>query len=550
MSLSLENQRWLDDFRERHGRPPRILHIGNIANNAYNNARLLNEAGLDCDVICYNYYHIMGCPEWEDADFLKDYGDHFKPDWAAAGVIGFDRPRWFAQGPLLNCIAYLVARREGFSLRADAQWRKLAALNGSWQPPGNEMWTTVFSWWVRMKNKFSRVSRAIKYLITSRGIASRIAATCDKGRIACHSNAEVVRLISAWTLISVALAVRIAGCPFKRWLGPSESYSFDARAAELVEVFRSTFPSRQDTLTIYDVGMYRDTIFQWRRLFEYYDLVQAYATDPILPMVAGKQPYVGFEHGTLRSHTLGNDPVCRLTSLAYHLADHVFITNGDCIDYAKKIGVTRFTPMLHPIDERRIDSIGGVDLRGKLGVRHVFLCTLRHDWAIKGTDQYIRAFPDLVKTLGRDFRVVMTRWGTELDRSVALAESLGVGDLIVWSEPLPRRRLIQTLKSVDILFDQLALPHFGATAPEGIAAGVPVIMSYDPRSTDWLVAEPAPILSAHTPAEIVEQVLLALDPDWLADYRLRAAKWFDANHSSRLVVQGHLDVYRKLIPVH
>ena len=58
---------WIESFREARGRPLRVLHIGNVANNAYNNAKLLNRAGLDCDVICYDYYHMMSCPEWEDA---------------------------------------------------------------------------------------------------------------------------------------------------------------------------------------------------------------------------------------------------------------------------------------------------------------------------------------------------------------------------------------------------------------------------------------------------------------------------------------------------
>jgi glycosyltransferase involved in cell wall biosynthesis len=232
------------------------------------------------------------------------------------------------------------------------------------------------------------------------------------------------------------------------------------------------------------------------------------------------------------------------------LADHVFITNGDCLDYARRIGVTRFTPMLHPVDERRIGAIEGCykELHSELGVRYVFLCTLRHDWKIKGTAQYIRALPELAKKLGRDFRVIMVRWGAELDRSMALAEFLGVADLILWNEPLPRLKLIRTLKSIDVLFDQIALPHFGATAPEGIAAGVPVIMSYDPKSTEWLVPEPAPILPAYNAAEIAIQVLRALDPVWLEDYRCRAAKWFDAYHSSRIVVKGHMDVFSSLIP--
>lgn len=551
MQLSPDNQRWLEAFRARHGRAPRILHIGNIANNAYNNARLLNEAGLDCDVICYDYYHIMGCPEWEDADFSGNYGDQFKPDWVAAGVKDFKRPRWFAQGPVRDCIDYLVARKEGRIREADNRWSKLAALNGSRLPKDSGAQVKVFLWSVRLQHYLSRIGQAFRYLAASRGITSKIAGSCDAGRVAAFSRSEVVRLLFAWGLITVALVVRIGGYPFRRLMGPDKARLFDARVAELVKTFATAYPSRTDNLSAADADMYRQIDYQWRRLFECYDLVQAYATDPILPMLAGKKPYIGFEHGTLRSHTLCDEPVCRLTSLAYNMADHVFITNGDCLEYARKIGVTRYTPMLHPVDERRIAQIGGryEALRRELGVRHVFLCTLRHDWTIKGTDQYIRALPELTGSLGRNFRVIMTRWGADLDKSIALAESLGVADLIVWSEPLSRRKLIETLKSSDILFDQIALPHFGATAPEGIAAGIPVIMSYDPKSTEWLVAEPAPILTAHNASEIVAQVLRALDPAWLDDYRQRAAKWFDGHHSSRLVVEGHMDAYRRLIPI-
>jgi glycosyltransferase involved in cell wall biosynthesis len=91
----------------------RALHVGNIANNSYLSARILNAAGFDCDVLCYNYYHIMGSPEWEDADFVGEVTDPVHPDWDAVDVRGFRRPRWFAQGLLEPAIRYLVARRRG-----------------------------------------------------------------------------------------------------------------------------------------------------------------------------------------------------------------------------------------------------------------------------------------------------------------------------------------------------------------------------------------------------------------------------------------------------
>ena len=53
-------------------------------------------------------------------------------------------------------------------------------------------------------------------------------------------------------------------------------------------------------------------------------------------MLAEKHPYVGFEHGTLRVFTLADNALSRLTALGYHLADHVLITNGDCLGTRRK----------------------------------------------------------------------------------------------------------------------------------------------------------------------------------------------------------------------
>ena len=62
----------------------RVLHVGNIGNNAYLNARFLRGAGVECHVLSYDYYDPLATPEWE----------------------GHERPPWFAQGPLDLCSAY------------------------------------------------------------------------------------------------------------------------------------------------------------------------------------------------------------------------------------------------------------------------------------------------------------------------------------------------------------------------------------------------------------------------------------------------------------
>ena len=60
---------WFRDFARQKARPLRVLHVGN---NAYLNAQFLRRAGVDCHVLCYDYYHMMATPEWEEADVEGD----------------------------------------------------------------------------------------------------------------------------------------------------------------------------------------------------------------------------------------------------------------------------------------------------------------------------------------------------------------------------------------------------------------------------------------------------------------------------------------------
>ena len=80
--------------------------IGNIANNAYLNGKILNEAGIDCYACSIGYKHIMGCPEWEDADFSEQV-DQLNPNWDAIELKGFVRPHWFISGELPDCMEKL-----------------------------------------------------------------------------------------------------------------------------------------------------------------------------------------------------------------------------------------------------------------------------------------------------------------------------------------------------------------------------------------------------------------------------------------------------------
>lgn len=88
------------------------VHIGNVANNAYLNCKLLVARGWECAAVSSDYTHVMGCAEWEDAQFDASGVDEFHPDWGAVHLGGFSRPEWFIDGTFDQCVAKLRRRHD------------------------------------------------------------------------------------------------------------------------------------------------------------------------------------------------------------------------------------------------------------------------------------------------------------------------------------------------------------------------------------------------------------------------------------------------------
>jgi SAM-dependent methyltransferase len=490
---------WLREFSARRGRPLRVLHVGNIANNAFLNAKFLRRLGVDCHVMSYDYYDLMATPEWEE---------HDGPPWR------YRRPSWFVQGPFRLCEPYLRALDEQDAMQTVYRFRL-------WAYRRLHAFPAILSGGAAVKQGLWAVRRRLAF---ARDYAW-----------------SLTRLLGRKTLRALGFAIQ------EPPLGTPTSSS--GIAARLAQRFAVLFPNRGDQLRPEDVLPWSWDA-RWQSLFERYDVVQCYATDPIRALVAEKRPYIAYEHGTLRDFTLGDDPVHRLNALAYREADRVFITNGDCLEYAHKLGLERFTPMIHPIDvaqHQRVDPESRAALRSELGATVVLFSPLRHDWKIKRPEVHIEALPEIRATVEGPVVLVLCDWGAEVEQSRALAVELGVADMIVWRPPLNRVRLIRHIQAADVVLDQMALPHFGATAPQAIAAGTPVVMSYDPASTDWIVDEPAPILAAFTAADVAAAVRQGLDPDWRSEFQARAARWTRRYHHPDRIVLEHCRAYRAVL---
>jgi glycosyltransferase involved in cell wall biosynthesis len=488
---------WLADFQLQNHRPLRVLHVGNIANNAFLNAKFMRSVGIDAEVMSRDYYHIMATAEWEEAVVRGNWGDDDRPEFNTSIIGDYKRPRWFMQGTLEQTDKYLQARNN-LKRQGTEHLSATASSEKAWLDLG---------------------SAPTAARVRSRALVKRIARRALR---------------------------EIFPDSFRR------RYLRDLFELEkFTRKFDECFPGRPDRLTQKDLVPYSGTIGLLESIFSNYDVVQGYGTEPILPMLASKTPYVAFEHGTLRDFIRNDNALNRLTALAYRLADHVLVSNGDCLEHAEWLGCKNISSVIHPVDvqqHRRVDQVEVERLRRSYDADVILFCPLRHDWKTKGTDVHLRALPFIRRAVGARVALVTAPWGAQISESRRLIEELGCLDIVRWLErPLARLDMIAHFHAADVVLDQMALPHFGATAPQALAAGRPVVMSYRPESTAWIVSQPAPILPAFTPEEVCEAVLTALDPKWQGTFGAQAVQWIDEQHSAERLLNDQLSIYRKIL---
>ena len=417
---------WLQAFETSRGRKLRVLHIGNIANNGYLVAKFLRRIGVEADVLCYDYYHAMGTPEWEEIPIKHDYGDDYRPRFSREDIGDYERPRWFVSGPLGLSVGYLSALRENDQKRCESLWTSLEGVRLGYdlanvKTEGEDR--SSASLWQRLR-RIPRKAAAFAIMLPY-WLARKLVRLFNRSLRAIGLRREADAFLR-WAQRSLVAQIVISRLVAARARVDLESLDL-ARLDKLQRDFATLFPNRVDQLSLSDFAPYLKIGVPLERLFEKYDIIQGYATDPILPLICNKRPFVAFEHGTLRDFIREDNPLHRLTALAYRKADHVFITNGDCLEHARWLGCKNATAMLHPVDveqHRKRDEAAVADLRRKYRGDVLLFCPIRHDWSVKGTDVHIRALPQIRKRVAGKVVLVLAPWGLQIEDSRRLVRSL------------------------------------------------------------------------------------------------------------------------------
>lgn len=519
---------WIKTFKRKKGRPLRVLHVGNIANNAYNNAKVQRQRGIDADVICHDYYHIMGCPEWEDADFSGEIGDPFAPQWYKCDLNHFERPDWFAQGSFIHCANYLLSKSRGDVAKTRRLWRVLAIENGLLAPSVATV-EDLIDEKPKTNNRF--VLRAL------RSAAKRFLPRPVKTLL--HQILNQVTLIRATLRADPSLDL----------------------AHDLVQQYRDQFLSRLpetgSELSLSDIAPWMGNIREWHQLFSQYDVIQAYATYPILPILAGFKKFAAYEHGTIREIPFENNAQGRLCAISYKLSPVVFITNSDNLIAAERLGLTQdqILCLPHAFDNEKLFRFARENV-----VRFVppleqvvFFSPSRQHWKdrdpsmAKGNDAIFYAAKELVSE-GFNFRLELVEWGRDVADSKELIRELGIDKVVVWVKPMKKRELWAKYLSVHAVIDQLLLPALGGVGFETMALGRRLLTAMDVELAVKFFGEAPPVFDVRDVASTAAAMRRVLedsqDQQGIGD---DAREWINRYHSADRVCRIQVEAYRKIL---
>jgi glycosyltransferase involved in cell wall biosynthesis len=474
-------------FARQFGRAPRILHLGNVANYAYTNAKIMRSVGIDCDVLDPDFYHIMATPEWLETPVDGDHGDDFLPQWGQVDLHGYERPRWFVQGPAQLAFHYLANLRAGYLNQADWQWARMAferRLLAKDMPPTELAFWTDMALPIRIPRALLRRGQRLLDQLTAPELAPAAPISVPADVAPYANNAALYRtalqhfdIVQGYTTSGIYPAV----CGIPRY-------------------------------TAYELGTLRGLPFEDS------------PTGRLTAWLYRNAPEVFVTNVDCLTHAarLGIEPA--RTSPVLHAYD----VDG-AVAYARAAKVTPDTepPMIFaPARHHWQDG--------------------NASW-LKGNDVLIKAAGQVARS-GVAFKLVFVRWGAELDKSDALIVAEGLAAHVEWIRPQSRLKLWPYYLRAAAVADQFKAAAFGGVALDAMALGKRLLIRYDAEAAAAFFRSAPPIYNCadvDTLAAALREVLA--DPLDRGGRGRAHQIWMESEHGVERQLRTQFSAYERLL---
>lgn len=453
----------------------RTLHINNIANMAYGNAKILRQYGFEATVICRDISHLMSQPEWDDLELdPAHFPDETNFYHNTADLSAYRRPDWFhSEKPFVGKVNATRSRLLQFAQRLPASTKARIA--------------PLYHNAVGVRRRLISIWRTH---VVRRG-DMRNCALEPRIEQLCRAAADLGR---DWRIDRHALQDYV---PQAQWIA-ERAQSVDAIFSYYLSSIPAALYCGKPWVSV-DIGTMREM--------------------PLGSSAAAQLQWLAYRQS---DHVLLTNPDTRalaerrgITSFSFcpHPVDEaVFYSGGDASLRA--------------------------ELQNRYRSKYLLLAPARQNWAIKGNDKMIRAFAKL-RNAGIEAALIVPAWGQEVDKSKALARDLGVEAHLGWCAPLSEPLLARYFRAVDLVLDQFQLGVFGLITPKAMACGKPVLTSYDAGHNAWCFPEPPPLVQCQSDEEIFKAMRdLLNNVEARREIGDAALRWIRLHHSGKQVVDG------------
>ena len=545
---------------------PRVLILGNIANNGFLNGQILRQAGIQALVWAGDDPYIMSHPTWELGDFeVNSDSNHFALDYAGLGIEPAKFP-WFFSGPMDLATQYFISLFEGktedaFNLFCASDFlMRERHRHEDWSSYINDI---LYSGDKPRSQFLEQCGNSYLEKFPGSNLEHEISALC-------HSlgskNKETYGLTFSadWSDLYFERSVPDLQFWSHKYLSsfPRESCKLD-----FVSAAESYDQINFGDLAQMDLNFWSGFPDRWRKIFENCVAIIATATYGAIPMLNGVTNYTCYEHGTIRDLPFLGDGQARLLLLTYSEAAHIFSTNADVYEQALYLCSGRsdkITRLPHAFDERvslgfqvkdepfySKARLGKLFKRNPNGIESVtenrkIFAPARHDWSDKGNDIILQAIKKF-QSIGANFELVFVKWGRDVERSKAFLEEHKIAEKVRWIEPCSKLKLRKHIAESFVVLDQFNWSAFGTVTLEALSIGVPVITRINEQHMLDYFGEIPPVLNASESSEIASILKSIIEDESYRNEVGRASmRWIQKYHSANRFLELQLPVLESL----
>ena len=484
------------------------LHIGNIAGNGFEAARMQQRRGMASDVINPFLTHVMSHPIWEDIEVsihidLNDVESLLKsnPEW--------NLPSYYYGGDLEKALR-LLAEKRGIVL-LDSHGTLENAMN-RWRAFGRFTYRKLKA--LRQVTKIKKVKIAQNATLVD---------AKDKGAISQVGRQESAEI---WSLKFFQSIYRM--CFFLYLIPFKLIYLLNSR-----KIHRE-FPNLP-TDQFYLISALR----QLNQIAPHYKGIALYGPWVALGAWCKDLEYVAVEHGTLRDFIFDSWSWAIACRVGYKKARKVIVTNADCYPISLAERHKESIAGIHPV-ESKLFEVFATERTNVINKNHGVLkdvvLAARIQFSSSGDAKGSEIALDAIRELSQmdpELRFTIFAYGDDLGLAKSLVAQYELSDVLEISPPLSRPLLMAKFASALCVLDGFSLSGSGRIQIEAWAIGTPVLSKQDLKLNEYFFVEPVPTLNASSKNEIVDSVLCLrkLSGRDLIEFQQQSMVWYRKHHS-------------------